>query len=792
MFELIKENQLNIMLMLCGICAGQIVLLIFTRFLSKTRKAILMLMEVIALFLLGFDRQCYVYSGKTDFTGFMMVRVSNFMVFFLTSSVVFGFSIYLSDYLKNEGEMKKLPLRIRAVTAASVVGMLLAVVSALTGLYYYFDANNVYHRGRGFIIAYIIPVLGPLILYTVIRQYKKMFSRFIYLSLVLYIFVPIVCGIVQIFAYGISIVNMAMAVVSISLYIFAYLDINETVVRAHDIEIQNMLNEKKELSRLFNRTATAFITALEKRDEYSKGYYIKIAECAKRLAAMNGKSEEDCEKAYYAGLLHDIGRIALSDTDLVFVREDENSDMEELKKNPTLGKEILETIPEYPFLAQAAYYCHEKYDGTGYPEGLKGEDIPEIARIVKVAGAFVSMSTRTRFSDGFPPFVAREAMVKGSGEDFDPVYAGLMIKILDIEAGAGLDAEETPVETSLSCGEYRDVISIGIPVENYVKCVSFKSVSNLKKKEGFSAPSIVLFDSYDRRVHTDDRTISAYNYLEYGEIWFDEHMINTAARAARILDLTEIGDESKRRSDKPESYEIIAFRFDDHLKLEMTGPRFSKEIVIALPDGTKSAYIGITGENVDITDISVKSLDEEVGPEDIPRIADQASFIDHMESDIMNIQIDRTRSASTEGIEIDDKFTLAFHTMSLPGACLVWHCPYVVIFRSDDGKVNGEGYVEYALIKLNGENDETNEAAQNRFIMKRGENFPGWDQWKAANLEGMECEVSVERKGNRIFLKTENLGIKVENTTTLFEPVDKVYIALTGDQVALTDIRIVL
>jgi hypothetical protein len=193
-----------------------------------------------ACFLLWFDRLAYIYAGDSGQTAFVMVRVSNFLVFFLTSAIVFGFNLYLIDLLTNEGKLSVPPKRLIFVGAMSVAGMLLAVVAAFTDLYYYFDETNLYHRGPGFLIAYIIPVLGPIIQYTVIREYRKKFSKLIYISLVLYIFVPIVCGIIQIFAYGISIVNMSMVAVSVFLYIFMYLDLNNTVEHAHKIEIEHM------------------------------------------------------------------------------------------------------------------------------------------------------------------------------------------------------------------------------------------------------------------------------------------------------------------------------------------------------------------------------------------------------------------------------------------------------------------------------------------------------------------------------------------------------------------------
>jgi hypothetical protein len=237
-------------------------------------------------------------------------------------------------------------------------------------------------------------------------------------------------------------------------------------------------------------------------------------------------------------------------------------------------------------------------------------------------------------------------------------------------------------------------------------------------------------------------------------------------------------------------YEITAGRFEDHMKLIMRSPTYAKEVTIALPGGSKSAYIGLTGENCVLKNILVESTGYMLGAEDITRIAEPVSFIDHMESDIKNVQVDRTRSAYTDSIEIKNRVRLLFHTQSLPGADFVWNCPYVLIFSSDDGKVEGENYNEFALIKLNGENDENAGSASSRFIMNKRDTFPGWEMWKELNRKGIECELTVERKGNRIILKTENLGINIENITMVDVKTQAVYMALTGDQVALTDIRL--
>ena len=787
MFELIRLHQLNIMLILCGACGILTFLLLNTRFLSGSRKAILILMEVVAFFLLLFDRFSYIYAGDLSRKAYIMVRVSNFMVFFLTSAIVFGFNLYIADLLKNEGKRKTLPRRMFLTSAMPIVGMVLSIIAAFTNLYYFFDETNIYHRGQGFLIAYIIPVLCPIIQYTVVRQNKKLFSRLIYISLVLYIFVPIACGILQIFTYGISIVNMSLVGVSVFLYVFMYLDLNNTVEHAHEIEIRNMQGEQERIKRLFDQTATAFVSAVEKKDDFTRGNSLKVAEYAKKIAALSGKGAEECEQVYYAALLHDVGLIGIPDSVIKNDADPSESDYETMRKKPLIGEEILSSISEHPYLSQGAHYSHERYNGTGYPEGLKGDEIPEIARIIGVADAYVTMTTKKRYRDERPGFIAREALIKGAGEEFDPVFANLMVKIIDAEGGNAGDA--SLMEKEIECLEYRDSVSAGIPVENERLKISFDCEMPLSRDRKFCAPSIILFDSFDGRTHDNKRAIEIYHYLEYGEIWFDKYSIITEARK---IEEKEIPTDNEGLSlDRDDHYEIITGRYEDHIKLLLRSKDYCKEVTVALINSTNSAFIGLTGENCRIKNILTESLGETVGPGDIERIVEPVSYIDHLESDYKNVQIDRTRSAYTEGVEIKKYLELAFHTLSLPGADLVWHCPYVVLFSSDDGRVGGDNYKEYSVIKLNGENDDiSDEIAVNRFIMKRKNEFPGWDKWREINQRGMDCRVTFERRGNVITMKTENLGISIENTTTIAgEPV-KVYTSLTGDQVALTDIRV--
>ena len=149
--------------------------------------------------------------------------------------------------------------------------------------------------------------------------------------------------------------------------------------------------------------------------------------------------------------------------------------------------------------------------------------------------------------------------------------------------------------------------------------------------------------------------------------------------------------------------------------------------------------------------IRVESDTAETDSESIPRIAEEISFIkDAPTGDIPNVQVDGPRLAASEGIPVRDGMTLTFHTMSLPTARLVWHCPYISVFSAADGKVNGAGFHEYLLLRLDGENSESNDHVENKVQVKQMESFEGWNVWKDENKRGLDCVVIIKRDGNVI------------------------------------------
>ena len=251
------------------------------------------------------------------------------------------------------------------------------------------------------------------------------------------------------------------------------------------------------------------------------------------------------------------------------------------------------------------------------------------------------------------------------------------------------------------------------------------------------------------------------------------------------------GAEEEEEKGRYTGYEIAAVRIKDHMLVRFSDRNRTVQTIIALPDSSRFVYISLSGEHCMISNISVNRDESSVGKGYIPRIAEEISYIkDCPQGDIPNMQIDGWRSCSSQGLPLKENLTLSFHTRSLPTARLVWHCPFVSVFTSKDGRVDGEEYQEFMLLRLDGENWESDTHAENTFQIDHTRAFPGWNDWKKRNKEGMDCVVTIRRDGNRIKMETENLGISISSQTVIKDDVNDVYVALTGDQCCLTDIHI--
>ena len=190
------------------------------------------------------------------------------------------------------------------------------------------------------------------------------------------------------------------------------------------------IEEHKKNERLSLQVVQTLAGAVDAKDKYTKGHSTRVAEYSREIARSAGFSEQDQDKIYMMGLLHDVGKIGVPDTVINKPTKLTPEEYDIIKTHPGVGYEILKNITEMPQLAIAARWHHERYDGKGYPDGLAGTDIPEEVRIISVADAYDAMSSRRSYHDVFAQEYIREELTNGMGTQFDPKFAQIMLDMI--------------------------------------------------------------------------------------------------------------------------------------------------------------------------------------------------------------------------------------------------------------------------------------------------------------------------------------------------------------------------
>ena len=367
------------------------------------------------------------------------------------------FNLYLIDLYTHEGGLEAAPARLIIVKYLSPAGILMVVFSQFTGFYYTFDELNRYQRAPGFILSCLIALSIMILQFSVIIQYYRHLSRSIRISLLLFAFLAIAASILQTFVYGFSLINITVVAMAALLYIFALRDIAIELEHAKKLEIDFYKEEQQKEHALFEQTAEALATAIDAKDRYTHGHSTRVAMYSTRIAQNAGKSKEECEEIYFAALLHDVGKIGVPDRIINKNGRLSSDEYDQIKLHPVYGNQILDNI-QTSYLSIGAHYHHERYDGRGYPEGLKGEEIPEIARIIAVADAYDAMTSRRSYRETLPQQKVREELVNAMGSQLDPKYAKIMLDLMDQDREYSMQEQtsQVPPDRDQRSGQRQD------------------------------------------------------------------------------------------------------------------------------------------------------------------------------------------------------------------------------------------------------------------------------------------------------------------------------------------------
>ncbi len=224
----------------------------------------------------------------------------------------------------------------------------------------------------------------------------------------------------------------ANTVVMILSYVIWLLFIWAFYVIINNIKVtDDAIMAKDEVKMLSVEVMEALAHTIDAKDEYTRGHSVRVAKYSRMLAAKLGLSSTECENVYYMALLHDIGKIGVPNEIINSPYKLTEKEYAVIKTHPGVGYDILAEIKSRPDLSIGARWHHERFDGKGYPDGKKGEEIPFYARIIAVADSYDAMTSNRSYRRYLPQDKVRSEIEENAGTQFDPDVAKCMLEIID-------------------------------------------------------------------------------------------------------------------------------------------------------------------------------------------------------------------------------------------------------------------------------------------------------------------------------------------------------------------------
>ena len=334
--------------------------------------------------------------------------------------------------------------------------------------------------------------------------------------------------------------------------------------------------QQKKTKNLFLQTVAALSEAVDAKDRYTSGHSRRVAEYARKIAARMGKSKEEQEEIFQAGLLHDVGKIRVPAEIINKPGRLTDEEFAIIKIHPVTGYHILHEISEDTLIAISAKYHHERYDGKGYPNGLIGEKIPEIARILGVADSYDAMTSNRSYRDALPQAVVREEIEKGKGTQFDPQIADVMLQIID---------EDTEYRMRQRNDRKRRILSVDDePMNN-------KIVARIMKDEPMYEVVPAMSGAQALQLLEEQK----FDLILLDMMMPDMDGLETLKRIRQKFAIPVVIMTADKTLDT--SVEFTKFGCDDYLTKPLQ-PLLLKEIVHNMTENEKALYSELIGKNV--------------------------------------------------------------------------------------------------------------------------------------------------------------------------------------------------
>lgn len=206
-----------------------------------------------------------------------------------------------------------------------------------------------------------------------------------------------------------------------------------SIVFAVGIVIVNRKKYKEQQekdAKIIKQSMDMYIGFIDAKDAYTRGHSTRVAEYATEVARRMKLSKDNVDKLYYITLMHDCGKIGVPDAVLKKPGKLTDLEFEQIKEHTNVGDDILKNFTAIDGIREGAHYHHERYDGKGYPAGLRGEKIPLFARIICVADSYDAMSSDRCYRKQLDKDMIISEFRKNKGKQFDPELADIMIGMI--------------------------------------------------------------------------------------------------------------------------------------------------------------------------------------------------------------------------------------------------------------------------------------------------------------------------------------------------------------------------
>ena len=317
------------------------------------------------------------------------------------------------------------------------------IINCFTGFYFNFD-DGTYTHGAAYLFVNALAVLYVIEGFGIVVVKRKRFRINQLVATTLFIVNFFTTFLLQLFAFPNTLLSDFGSAIGLLISFFTletpdYAKLMSTLDELNNLKasLEDQVEkrtyeldaEKEAYEELTLETLSSLARVVDAKDHYTKGHSFRVAAYAKGMAKLLGYTFTKAEQLYFAGLIHDVGKIGISETIIRKPGKLTPQEYEIIKSHSALGGDILKGIKQFPIFEQVARSHHERYDGAGYPDGLRGRSIPYSARIVAICDTFDAMTSDRSYRKALTDEAALEELKKCAGTQFDPELVNVFCEL---------------------------------------------------------------------------------------------------------------------------------------------------------------------------------------------------------------------------------------------------------------------------------------------------------------------------------------------------------------------------